>query len=580
MVKFRIALAQINTTVGDFKGNTDKIVNAIKQARDIKANLVAFPELAICGYPPEDLILKPHFVKENLRQLNKISSTSRSISVVVGLVHQEKGQVYNAAAFLHHGRLVDVYHKILLPNYGVFDEKRYFQPGQHCPIFMIGDVIVGINICEDIWHSDGPHHWQARSGGAHLIINISASPYHEKKIAERERLLKTCSRENKVFTAYVNLVGGQDELVFDGGSMIFAPDGRLIARGNEFKEDFIVADLDIKVFSQSRRQSCSSSSVIPAKAGIRLKQIKLTSIQPPIKITVPKKLSLLEEIYNALVLGTRDYIRKNGFQKVVLGLSGGIDSALVAAIACDAIGSENVKALTMPSPYSSAETQRDSEIVALNLGIELIKIPITDIFQSYRYQLKDHFIGRPEDTAEENLQARVRGNFLMFFSNKLGWLVLTTGNKSEMSTGYCTLYGDMAGGFAVIKDVPKTLVYKLADFYNKKLILNSGSGKGQKVIPLSIFRRPPMAELRPNQKDQDSLPPYEILDPILDAYVEQDLGFSEIIKKGFDEKIVQKVISLVDSNEYKRRQAPPGVKITPKAFGKDRRMPITNKYRG
>ncbi len=568
MNTFRIALAQINTTVGDFEGNTTKIIQSVKRARELKVDLVAFPELTICGYPPEDLILKTHFVKENLRQLKRIRSVTRSISAIIGLVHRQKNKDYNAAAFLHNGRIIDIYHKIHLPNYGVFDEKRYFEAGTRCPVFSIGETTVGINICEDIWRVDGPHKIQTRQGQAKLIVNLSCSPYHQTKLADRERLLKTRARENQAFTAYVNLVGGQDELVFDGASLIFDPKGKLIGRGREFEEDFVVADLNITSGS-SRRLARNVPG--PELQEFKLRPIKHSGKRPKIKSVKSKKMPLLKEIYQALVLGTRDYIYKNGFKKVVLGLSGGIDSALVAAIAVDAIGAQNVIALIMPSQFSSDETRQDSETIIRNLGIEFKKIPIDDVLQSYRYQLRDHFLGRSEGVAEENLQARIRGNLLMFFSNKSGWLVLTTGNKSETGVGYCTLYGDMAGGFAVIKDVPKTLVYKLIDFYNKKM-------KNQ-VIPKSVSKRAPSAELRPNQRDEDSLSPYRTLDPILDAYVEKDKGLAEIIKKGFSGKTVREIIKLVDNNEYKRRQAPPGVRITPKSFGRDRRMPITNKYR-
>jgi NAD+ synthase (glutamine-hydrolysing) len=562
-MKFRIALAQINPTVGDFKGNTEKIIAAIEKARGASADLIAFPEMALCGYPPEDLVFNHAFTAENIRCLKIIARACKNISAVVGLTHRLKNNIYNAAAFIHNRKIIDIYHKIFLPNYGVFDEKRYFQPGGHIPVFHLNDVTIGINICEDIWHADGPAHRQVNRGKAGLIINISASPYHEQKLTQRQRLLSYFARSNKTYAAYINMSGGQDELVFDGGSMLVSPKGKLLARAGEFKEDLVLADINP---SRQHTSGNTGESIMEFK----LKPNKIKRSKANIKNTINKKLPLPEEIYSALVMGTKDYLGKNGFGKAVLGLSGGIDSALVAAIAVDALGKENVVAVTMPSVYSSAGTQRDSEQIAHNLGIQLLKIPIDDIFKGYLYRLRDHFIGQPENIAEENLQARIRGNLLMALSNKFGWMVLGTGNKSELSVGYCTLYGDMASGFAVIKDVPKILVYQLAKYYNQK--------SGNKIIPKSVIKRPPSAELKPNQKDEDSLPPYNTLDPVLQHYIEGNQSIPELIKSGFNGRLVKRITRLVDISEHKRRQSPAGIKITPRAFGKDRRMPITNKF--
>lgn len=537
----KIALAQINTTVGDIAGNADKIISYIKRARDENADIVVFPELALSGYPPEDLLLKKSFLKKNKTYLERIIDGSGSIFVVVGFPDYDKRGTFNAAALIYDKRLIDIYRKIILPNYGVFDEKRYFQPGGMVPVIPFGKSIkFAVNICEDIWHPWGPHRTAALSGKAKLIINISASPYHAGKILERQRMLKDRAVKNRIFVSYCNLVGGQDELVFDGGSLIFSPHGELIARARQFEEDFIVADLDI---SQKGKKS---------------------------KARTQRLLEPVEEVYNALVLGLRDYVHKNGFKKVVFGLSGGIDSSLTAAISCDALGRDNVIALSMPSRFTSAQTMRDTKKLADNLKIKLIILPIDKIFRSYLLTLKKGFKGKRPDVTEENLQARIRGGILMAFSNKFGWLVVATGNKSEVSVGYCTLYGDTVGGFGVIKDVPKTLVYRLAEYINKKANFDA--------IPKSVIARAPTAELRFGQKDQDILPPYPMLDRILDAYVQKDRSKDDIIKLGFNKKIVNKVISMVDRNEYKRRQSPPGVKITPKAFGKDRRMPIVNRF--
>ena len=561
----RLAMAQINVVVGDIDGNAQKIIEWMRRAADAGADIVTFPELAVTGYPPEDLLLKPHFIDANLTALSQIAAQSENITAVIGFVDR-KDDIFNAAAIAQGGKVVSVYHKMYLPNYGVFDEFRYFHAGSLSPVFKIGDATVGVSICEDIWYPDGPYFHQALSGGAHILINISSSPYHAGKRRWRERMLATRATDNTVVVAYTNLVGGQDELVFDGDSMVFDAHGEIIARGKQFEEDLVVVDIDIEaVFRQRLKDPRRRQQTIASESPAFEIQKRVARRDPSTAISEVEPLSDVAEIYHALVLGTRDYVRKNGFNKVVLGLSGGIDSALTAVIAVDALGSENVVGVLMPSPFSSKGSVDDSIELGRSLGIELITIPIADVLQAYTSAMKDAFKGVAPDVTEENLQARIRGNYLMALSNKFGWLVLSTGNKSEISTGYCTLYGDMAGGFAVIKDVMKTTVYRLAEY--------------AKRIPRSIIDKPPSAELRPDQLDTDSLPPYDQLDPILKAYVEDDRSFSEIVATGVDETLVRRVIRMVDGNEYKRRQAAPGVKITPRAFGRDRRMPITNKFR-
>jgi NAD+ synthase (glutamine-hydrolysing) len=571
--QLRLAMAQINVVVGDIEGNAQKIIDWIDRARDADADIVTFPELALTGYPPEDLLLKPQFIDANLAALDKIISRTRDITAVIGFVDR-KDDIFNAAAIVQNGKLVTAYHKIYLPNYGVFDEFRYFQPGKRCPVFQIGPATIGVSICEDIWYPDGPVFQQALSGGAEIIINISSSPYHAGKRRWREQMLATRAADNTVVVAYSNLVGGQDELVFDGDSLVFDENGDLITRGKQFEEDLVVVDLDIesvfrrRLHDPRRRQQKLSETTSP-------EVFQLASRQRPhgaLSVTTqPESLAPDAEIYQALVVGTRDYVVKNGFKKVVLGLSGGIDSALTACIAVDALGRENVVGVLMPSEFSSRGSIEDSEHLGKNLGIELLTIPITDVFHAFKGALKAGFKGAKPDVTEENLQARIRGTYLMSLSNKFGWLVLSTGNKSEVSSGYCTLYGDMAGGFAVLKDVMKTTVFRLAEHCNRLA--------SRERIPRIIIDKPPSAELRPNQLDTDALPPYEVLDPILKAYVEEDRSFSEIVDMGFDEQLVRRVIRMVDTNEYKRRQAAPGVKITPRAFGRDRRMPITNRFR-
>jgi NAD+ synthase (glutamine-hydrolysing) len=576
MRRLRIAMAQINTTVGDFDGNVKKILGAIDNARAVKADIVTLPELAICGYPPEDLLFKPQFIQANLQSLHKIVEASQGITVVVGYVDSD-GDIYNAAALISDGKFIGTYHKMYLPNYGVFDENRYFRAGGECPVYVINGIGIGINICEDIWYEAGPATVQAYAG-AEVIINISASPYHAGKGESREKMIATRALDNVAIFAYNNLVGGQDELVFDGHSLLIDERGNLITRGKQFEEDFIVADLDIEAVFRARLHDPRWRKESPLLGKTDWHQTKTIVSQTPANTQKPalkpRHITALDpaaEVYQALVLGTRDYIHKNGFEKVVIGLSGGIDSAIVATIAVDALGKDNVIGISMPSRYSSTGSVTDTQKLTQNLGIKLKTISIEKPFQAYLETLTESFTGAKPDSAEENLQARVRGNLLMALSNKFGWLVLTTGNKSEMATGYTTLYGDMAGGFAVIKDVPKTLVYKITRYRNAQA--------GFDLIPAAIIDKPPSAELRPDQKDSDSLPDYAILDSILTAYVEDDKSVDQIVALGFDKAIVQKTAKLVDRSEYKRRQAPPGVKITSRAFGRDRRLPLTSLFK-
>ncbi|MFH1703648.1 MAG: NAD+ synthase [Nitrospirota bacterium] len=576
MRTLRIALAQINPTVGDFKGNVSKIINYIKRAEKSGAHIVLFPELSITGYPPEDLLLKPKFIEDNLEALKMVQKKVRNIIAIVGFVDR-KDDIYNAAAVIYNRKLIDTYHKIYLPNYGVFDEVRYFQAGTRYPVYKIGDICFGVNICEDIWYPEGPARLQALAG-AELIININASPYRIGKGRFRENMLSVRALDNIVVVAYINTIGGQDELVFDGGSFIIDQSGYVIARGRQFKEDLIVADLNLDAVKMRRLHAPRRrQEVIKLEKG-SIEEITI-SVQKHEKKAVAnlftkahEVLEPLEEIYEALVLGTSDYVKKNGFKGVVVGQSGGVDSSLVSTIAVDALGKENVTGLFMPAPYTLKESREDAYALAHNLGIKIREVPIDTVFQSYLNALKKEFSGLPVDTSEENIQARIRGNILMAFSNKFKWLVLTTGNKSEMSVGYATLYGDMAGGFAVLKDVPKTMVYELCRWKNQK--------EGRVVIPERVLWKEPSAELKTNQKDTDVLPPYSLLDPILRAYIEDDKGFEEILSLGCDIESAKKVVRMVDTSEYKRRQAPPGIKITQRAFGRDRRFPITNKYRG
>jgi NAD+ synthase (glutamine-hydrolysing) len=590
MRTFRIAMVQMNPMVGDLNGNARRITAWLREAKQAKADLVAFPELAITGYPPEDLLLKPKFVEDNRRVLDEVIRACDGLVAVVGYVGQGdhadhratrqsvvsagRQELYNSAAMIANRRLIGNYSKWYLPNYGVFDESRYFHPGRRLPLLTVNGTTIGVNICEDIWLPEGPTRAQA-SAGAEVIVNVNASPFHAGKRRSREQMLATRARENGVIVTYTNTVGGQDELIFDGNSVVLDQHGEMIVRGRAFEEDLLVVDLDVEAVTRGRmahgRKKSLSGRVAAAvdrlTATTPTGKLKRTRLVP----TLVDPLGEIEEVYQALVLGVRDYVRKNGFRRVVIGLSGGVDSALTAVIAVDALGPENVLGVFMPSPYTSEASREDVAELVRRLRVELKVVSITPIFEAYGRSLAPSFEGKQSDTTEENLQARIRGNILMAFSNKFGHLVLTTGNKSEMSVGYATLYGDMAGGFAVIKDVPKTMVYELARRRNLRDPLP--------LIPKRILERPPTAELKPDQKDEDSLPPYALLDPILQAFVEEDRSLEEIVEAGFDRATVTRVITMVDGSEFKRRQAPIGVKITHRALGKDRRMPITNGYR-
>ena len=583
---FRLALAQINPTVGDIPGNTAKILDYLERAREAGADLVAFPELATTGYPPEDLLFKKSFLIDNVDAMAKVAAASRGIAVVLGYVNivslerpsEEVGpQVTNAAALCYGGKLVDTYHKIFLPNYGVFDEQRYFQKGSECPVYRIAGVDVGVNICEDIWYPVGPTTVQCQAG-AELVVNINASPFHAGKRAFRENMISQRALENGLTIAYVNTVGGQDELVFDGSSIICNTAGGLVARGPAFKEWLLITDLEFPdaAAKPSRTTSSAEAAAVGTAKNVTVSEVALNSRAPLAEQPMSDGIDGPEEVYRALVMGTGDYLRKSGFTKALIGLSGGIDSALTATVAVDALGKDNVVGITMPSRYSSEGSISDSKKLAENLGLDLWEVPIEPAHQAFTDMLAERFKGTEANVAEENVQARVRGNVLMTVSNKFGWIVLTTGNKSEMAMGYATLYGDMAGGFAVLKDVPKITVYELCRWRNRQ---GRAFGTVDDVIPAAIIDKPPSAELRDDQLDADSLPAYEILDPVVEAYVEDDLSYQDMVGQGFDPQVVRQVIAAVDRNEYKRRQAPPGVKITHRAFGKDRRLPIVNRYR-
>jgi NAD+ synthase (glutamine-hydrolysing) len=564
---YRIAVAQVNTTVGDFEGNCKKMKDYVEKAIKMKADVAVFPELTITGYPPEDLLLKQKFIEDNLMALKLFSESVGKIIVVCGFVDRQGKKYFNAAAIIYNGKIRGVYRKMLLPNYGVFDEKRHFISGEEVLTFIHDGLHFGVNICEDIWYKKGPTQIQAAMG-AQLILNINASPYHAGKAALRTKIVKEEAKANKVSIVYANLVGGQDELVFDGQSMVANTDGRVIAHALAFKEDLLLTDLSIESsksgVQKQQWESINTRTIILPDKGTD------ESNRPAISARRSHRLNPVAEIYQALLLGIGDYVKKNGFQKVILGLSGGIDSTVVAVLAADALGSENVVGVFMPSRYTSEESVADAYGMASKLGITIHDISIDGIYNTYLSTLSPFFEGLANNVTEENIQARIRGNILMALSNKFGWLVLTTGNKSEMSVGYATLYGDMAGGFAVIKDVPKTLVYKIARYRNKLGV----------VIPERVIVKEPTAELKADQKDSDTLPPYEMLDQILKAYIEEDKHAEEIPPAIAASGFIDKTFRMVDNSEYKRRQSPIGIKITPKAFGKDRRMPITNKYRG
>ncbi|MEI7546664.1 MAG: NAD+ synthase [Actinomycetota bacterium] len=572
MTRLRIALAQINPKVGDLDGNVGKICAAYAAAEAAGCDIVAFPELAITGYPPEDLVMKPGFVADNLAALATVAARTRRCAAVVGFVDADR-DLYNAAAVCANGTVLGTYRKRLLPNYAVFDEARYFTPGDSSDpyeLYVIGGVKVGISICEDVWSPSGPLAEQA-AGGAELNININGSPFHAGKVHTRERMLATRAADASCALAYVNQVCGQDELVFDGGSVVFDAEGTLIARAATFAEELLTTDVVIEPVYRKRLLDPRGR-----RTDERMRVVTVSEQSVHHDAPLPARIASLPdadaELYDALVLGTRDYVRKNGFTDVVIGLSGGIDSTLVACVAVDALGVDHVHGVSMPSRYSSDHSKSDAADLAQKLGIDYRTVAIEPAFAAYLDMTAETFAGRQPDLTEENLQSRIRGTTLMALSNKFGWMVLTTGNKSEMAVGYFTIYGDSVGGYGVIKDVLKTRVYDLCRHVNRR--------EGREIINESVITKPPSAELRPDQRDDQSLPPYEVLDPILRLYVEEDYTCAEIVEMGHDEAIVRRITRLVDINEYKRRQCPPGVRVSLKAFGKDRRLPITNGYRG
>jgi NAD+ synthase (glutamine-hydrolysing) len=569
----RLALAQINTTVGDLDGNRERIVRRIAEAREANADLVLFPELAVTGYPPEDLLFRPEFLRQARRSLDEIAAQTTGIAALVGFPWLDR-DLYNACAVLADGEVKAIYPKRFLPNYGVFDEVRYFQPGRDLLLLRIGEAFVGPTVCEDIWQP-GPPATDLALAGAHVIANISASPFHVGKGQEREEMLITRARDNACWVVLVNAVGGQDELIFDGHSLVIDEEGEVVARAPSFEEALLVVDIDAETaiarrLVDARRRALARERDVPDPPVVDLgeERPQESAATPPLA----EPLDHLEQMRLALELGLGDYVEKNGFSDVVIGVSGGIDSALTLALAVEALGPQRVHAVSMPSRYSSSETRGDAEAVARNLDASFREIPIDPIFGGFEQALAATFEGKETDLTEENLQARIRGTLLMALSNKFGWLVVATGNKSELSVGYSTLYGDMAGGFALLKDVYKTDVFRLARHLNERA--------GRELIPQTIIDRAPSAELRDNQLDEDSLPPYPALDKVLEAYVEEDRSREELMTDGFDRSTVDRALALIDRAEYKRRQAPPGVKLRPKAFGRDRRTPITNRWTG
>ena len=567
----RVALCQRNLVVGDIEGNVERIRYSLARAKEMGADLALFPELTITGYPPEDLLLKPHFAEEAEAALHELAADVKDIVAIVGFpeLHDD---LFNTAAVIAGGQVAAKYRKRYLPNYGPFDEQRYFAHGDDTLVLDMDGLKVGVTICEDLWYPGGPAQQAVIEGRADVLVNISASPYSRGKGPQREQMLATRCEDYGCYLVFCNTVGGQDELVFDGHSLVIDPSGTVIARARQFEEDDLVLDLDLRGVSRRRlhdprwRQQRSRT-----KDGL----VVVPVLRPRRKKDHLEPLELLEpldpdsEVYRALLLGTSDYFSKNGFERVVLGLSGGVDSALALAVAVDALGPSAVTAVSMPSRYTAQHNRDDAAEIARRFGVDFHEIPIDGVFECYLKGLERPFEGAGPNVAEENIQARIRGNFLMALSNKFGWLVLATGNKSEMSVGYATLYGDMAGGFAILKDVPKTWVYRLCEWRNRD----------DEVIPQRIVEKAPSAELREDQLDSDSLPPYEVLDPIMMAYVEGDRSPEEIEKLGFDRGVIDRVLELIDSAEYKRRQAPPGIRISARAFGKDRRLPITNRYR-
>ncbi|MCG2817833.1 MAG: NAD+ synthase [Actinomycetia bacterium] len=576
MSELVLALAQVNTAVGDFKANREKVLAYVHRARDAGADLVVFPELCLSGYPPEDLLLKPECTEASMAAARTLADDVGDIVAVVGFVESDY-DTFNAAAVISRGKIKCVYRKVFLPNYGVFDEKRYFGSGTHNVVLDIGGTRVGVTICEDIWFPGGPMEEQVAHGGAELVVNLSASPFNRGKHAHREKLVEARAMDGPVVIAYVNTVGAQDELVFDGGSCVYHPQLGFLARAARFREELLICRVDFGLLKSSRilEPRFRYSLTDYTHDGMQVCHLERPAHAAPVQVPRPEDPPVLtadEEIFEALTTGLYEYVKKNGFSIVVLGLSGGIDSALTAAVASEALGPDNVTCIFMPSRYTAPVSGTGAAELARNLGVRLISVPIEGLCEAYGTALSPELGTGESDETFENIQARIRGNILMAFSNRFGWLVLATGNKSELSMGYCTLYGDMVGGFALIKDLLKTQVYQMSEYINQRA--------GRDIIPMEIIERPPTAELREGQLDTDSLPPYDLLDPILEAYIEQGMATSEIAEQGFDEALVRKVVGTLDANEYKRRQAPVGVKITPRAFGRDWRMPISNRMKG